>query len=214
MATLEAVPVLANPWNRFAARRLGRILVSVWVLITAAFLMIHLVPGDPVRTVLGPTATAEVVAAKREALGLNDPLGVQYLHYLQGVLSGDLGTALTSNLPVSQVIGQRLPTTATIALLAFLLAIAVSIPLGVFMGVLTRGGRARRAELTFTGTSVVLGAIPEFLLAVGLVYVFGVSLGWLPVAGRSGPASYVLPVVALAIGPSAVLSRIVRVQML
>ncbi|TDD56858.1 ABC transporter permease [Kribbella antibiotica] len=213
MATLEAMPVLDNPWIRFAARRLGRIVVSVWVLITAAFLMIHLVPGDPVRSVLGPTATAEVVAAKRDALGLNDPLGMQYIHYLQGVLSGDLGMALTSNLPVSQVIGQRLPTTATIAVLAFLLAIAVAIPLGVFMGVLTRGGRARRAELTFTSTSVVLGAIPEFLLAVGLVYVFGVSLGWLPVAGRSGPASYVLPVVALAIGPAAVLTRIVRVQM-
>jgi peptide/nickel transport system permease protein len=214
MTTVEAVPVLDSPWMRFAARRLGRIVVSVWMLITAAFLMIHLVPGDPVRTVLGPTATAEVVAAKREALGLNDPLWVQYGHYLHGVVTGDLGTALTSNLPVSQVIEQRLPTTATLAVLAFLLAVAVSIPLGVFMGVLTRGGRARRAELAFTGTSVVLGVIPEFLLAVGLVYVFGVKLGWLPVAGRSGAASYVLPVVALAIGPAAVLSRIVRVEML
>ncbi|WBQ03379.1 ABC transporter permease [Kribbella sp. CA-293567] len=214
MVTVEATPVFDHPWMRFAARRLGRIVVSVWVLITAAFLMIHLVPGDPVRTVLGPTATAEVVAAKREALGLNDSLWLQYVHYLQGMLSGDLGTALTSNLPVSQVIGQRLPTTATLAVLAFLLAVVVSIPIGVFMGVLTRGGRARRAELSFTSMSVVLGAIPEFLLAVGLVYVFGVSLGWLPVAGRSGPASYVLPVVALAIGPAAVLSRIVRVEML
>ncbi|MFK4087728.1 ABC transporter permease [Kribbella sp. NPDC020789] len=217
MATVEAAPssgVLDHPWVRFAARRLGRIAVSVWVLLTAAFLMIHLVPGDPVRAVLGPAATAEMVAAKRDALGLNDPLWLQYVHYLRGVLTGDLGTALTSNLPVSQVIGQRLPTTATLAVLAFLLAVAVSIPLGVFLGVLTRGGRARRAELAFTGTSVVLGAIPEFLIAVGLVSVFGVSLGWLPVAGRSGPASYLLPVVALAIGPSAVLSRIVRVEML
>ncbi|GAA0928290.1 ABC transporter permease [Kribbella koreensis] len=217
MTSLETVPAGAladNPWVRFAVRRLGRIVVSVWVLLTAAFLMIHLVPGDPVRTVLGPTATAEVVAAKRQALGLNDPLWEQYVHYVRGVLTGDLGTALTTNLPVSQVIGQRLPTTATLAVLAFLLAAAVSIPLGVFMGVLTRGGRARRAELSFTSISVVLAALPEFLVAVGLVYVFGVSLGWLPVAGRSGAASYVLPVVALAIGPAAVLSRIVRVEML
>ncbi|GAA0595623.1 ABC transporter permease [Kribbella sandramycini] len=214
MATAVTAPrVLENAWVRFAARRLGRLVVSVWVVITAAFLMIHLVPGDPVRAVLGPTATAEVVAAKRAALGLDDPMWSQYLHYLQGVLTGDFGTGLASSLPVSQVISQRLPTTAMLAVLAFLVAVAIAIPVGVFMGVLTRGGRARRAELSFTATSVVLAAVPEFLLAVGLVYVFGVSLGWLPVAGRSGASSYVLPVLALAIGPAAVLSRIVRVQL-
>ena len=206
--------LLDNAWVRFAVRRTGTLLVSMWVLLTASFLMIHLIPGDPVRASLGPTAPAALVAARRESLGLNDPLWLQYLHYLQGVFTGDLGTSLTSQLPVSQVISQRLPATVQMAVLAFVAALVVAIPVGVAMGVLTRGGRARRRELAFSSTSVVLSAIPEFLLGVGLVYVFSVSLGWLPVAGRSGPESYVLPVVALALGPAAALARIMRVEML
>jgi peptide/nickel transport system permease protein len=203
-----------EPWVRFGLRRFGRLLVSVWVVVTAAFLMIHLIPGDPVRAALGATAPLDVVEARREALGLNDPLWTQYGRYLQGLLSGDLGTSMTSGLPVSKVIGDRLPATVELAVYAFLLAIAVSVPLGLAMAAATRGGRRRHAELAFTSTSVVLAAIPEFLVAVGLVFVFSVQLGWAPVAGRSGPASYVLPVVALALAPAAVLARIVRVEML
>ena len=82
----------ANPWVRFGARRLGRLVASLWVLVTASFLMIHLIPGDPVRGALGRTATADVVAARRASLGLDDPLWAQYLHYLQGLLTGDFGT--------------------------------------------------------------------------------------------------------------------------
>jgi peptide/nickel transport system permease protein len=205
---------LDSPWARYAARRGGRLLVSLWVLLTASFLMIHLIPGDPVRASLGPTAPAALVAARRESLGLNDPLWVQYLHHLRGVLTGDLGTSLSSQLPVSQVIGQRLPATVQMAVLAFLVALLIAVPLGVLMGVLTRGGRRRGGELVFSATSVVVGAVPEFLLGVGLVYVFGVQLGWFPVAGRDGASSYVLPVLALAVGPAASLARIMRVEML
>ncbi|SFI62365.1 peptide/nickel transport system permease protein [Amycolatopsis sacchari] len=203
-----------SPWLRFALRRAGRLLVSVWVLLTAAFGMIHLIPGDPVRAALGPTASPELVAARRAALGLDDPLWQQYLHYLGDLFSGRFGVSMTSGLPVSQVIGDRLPATLEIAGYAFLLALAVAIPVGVGVAVLTRNGRHRHAELAFTTTSVVLAAIPEFLVAVALVFVFGVSLGWAPVAGRSGPESYVLPVLALAAGPAAVLARLVRVEML
>ena len=215
-ATTTAVRAgaLDNPWLRFAVRRGGRLLVSLWVLITASFLMIHLIPGDPVRAALGPTAPAALVAARRESLGLNDPLWQQYLHYLGNLFGGRLGVSMSSGLPVSKVIGDRLPATLEIAGYAFLLALAVAVPVGVGVAVLTRGGRHRHAELAFTTTSVVLAAIPEFLIAVALVFVFGVSLGWAPVAGRSGPESYVLPVVALAAGPAAVLARLVRVEML
>ena len=203
-----------NAWVRFAVRRAGRLAVSLWVLLTAAFAMIHLIPGDPIRAALGPTAPASLVAARRAALGLDDPLLLQYGRYLRGVFSGDFGTSLTAQLPVSQLIGQRLPATLELAVLAFVVAMAIAVPVGAVMGVLTRGGRSRRTELGFAGVSVVLGSIPEFLFGVGLVYVFGVSLGWLPVAGRAGPSSYVLPVLALAIGPASALARIVRVEML
>ena len=219
-STPAAVPVGARfslpggRWTRFAIRRTGRLLVSLWVVVTASFLMIHLVPGDPVRAALGPTAPASLVAAKRSSLGLDDPLLVQYLHFVRGILTGDLGTSIVTQLPVRETIAERLPATAALAGLAFLLAVAIAIPVGVGVAVVTRRGRGRRTELMFAGTSVVLGAIPDFLVGVGLVYVFAVTLGWLPVAGNDTASSYILPVVALALGTSAILARIVRVEML
>src|SRR6478735_1744628 len=197
---------LGGRWTRFALRRTGRLLVSLWVLVTLAFLMIHLVPGDPVRAALGMTAPTELVEAKRQALGLNDPLLTQYVHYLGNLLHGDLGESITTQLPVSETIAQRLPATASLAVLAFVVAILVAVPLGVAVAVATRRGRRRRTELAFAGSSVVLGSIPDFLVGVALVAVFAVNLGWFPVAGRTDASSYVLPVAALA--------RIVRVEML
>jgi peptide/nickel transport system permease protein len=201
------------PWIWFGVRRCARLAVSLWVLVTASFLMLHLIPGDPVRGALGPTAPAALVAAKRAEMGLDDPLLVQYWHYVQHLFTGDLGTSLVSQLPVSEIVSQRLPATLQLALLAFLLAVLVAVPLGVTMGVLTRRGHGRRTELAFTTTSVVLGIVPDFLVGVLLVYVFGVNLGWLPVAGNDTPSAYVLPVVSLAIGPAAILARIVRIEM-
>lgn len=213
VAPAPRVGASSHPWVRFGVRRLGRLLVSLWVLVTASFLMIHLIPGDAVRAALGPTAPAELVASTREDMGLDDPLLVQYVHYLQNLLTGDLGTSIVSRLPVSDVVAQRLPATLQLAVLAFLVAVAIAVPLGVTMGVLTRRGHGRRTELAFTTSSVVIGTIPDFLVGVGLVYVFGVELGWLPVAGNDTPSAYVLPVLALAVGPAAILSRIIRVEM-
>src|SRR3954467_9379263 len=136
--TTPRVGAASHPWVRFGVRRLGRLLVSMWVLVTASFLMIHLIPGDPVRAALGPTAPATLVAAKREEMGLDDPILVQYWHYLQHLFTGDLGTSVVSRLPVSEIVAQRLPATLALALLAFLVAIAVAVPMGVLMGVLTR----------------------------------------------------------------------------
>ncbi|GIH22650.1 peptide ABC transporter permease [Acrocarpospora phusangensis] len=216
--TAAAVPPVAGLWShrwlRFALRRTGRLLASLWVLVTASFLMIHLVPGDPVRAALGPTAPAELVLAHKEELGLLDPLWQQYGDYLTRLLHGDLGVSITSRLPVGETIAQRLPATAELALAAFLLSMIVAVPVGVVMAVITRHGKGRRTELAFTGTNVVLGAIPDFLFGVGLVYLLAVQTNVFPVAGRDGLDSYVLPVLALAIGPAAVLSRIVRVEML
>lgn len=203
-----------NPWLSFLVRRGGQFLLSVWVLVTAAFLMIHLVPGDPVRAALGLNAPAELVEARRAALGLDQPLIVQYFRYIGGLFTGDMGSSMITSQPVSEIIATRLPATLQLALLAVVLVLLVSVPLGVTMAVATRGGRRRGLELAFATGSVILAAIPEFLLAVGLVYVFAVSLGWFPVAGNTAPFALVLPVVALAVGPIAVFSRIIRVEVL
>jgi peptide/nickel transport system permease protein len=206
--------VAGSPWARFAARRLGQLLISVLVLVTAAFLMIHLVPGDPVRAALGIDAGQDVVNARRAALGLNDPLWLQYVHYLRGLLTGRMGDSITSGLPVAQTISQRLPATLELAGYAFAVSLVVAIPLGLTMGVATRGGRRRGVELGFTAVAVLLGAIPGFLLAFGLIDVFSVQLGWTPVALQGGFSSYVLPVLSLAIGPSVILARILRLEVL
>ena len=115
---------------------------------------------------------------------------------------------------MSQVIGQRLPATLALAGYSFTAAVAVAVPLGLTLGAATRGGRRRGTELAFTSVSILLATIPGFLLSVGLVYVFGVTLHWVPVAGQSGFSSYVLPVTSLAAGPAVVLARILRVEVL
>jgi peptide/nickel transport system permease protein len=206
--------LLRNRRVRFALRRAGRLIVSLWVLVTAAFLMIHLVPGDPVRGALGPTATPQLIQQTREAFGFDLPLWEQYLRFIGGIFTGDLGMSLQLRMPVADVIGSRLPDTIALGVAGFVVAVVVAIPLGTLLAVATRRGRRRWLELGFTSTSVVLGTIPDFLLGVALVWVFGVSLRWLPVAGDSGPESYVLPVIALAIGPAVILTRIVRVELL
>jgi ABC-type dipeptide/oligopeptide/nickel transport system permease component len=203
-----------NPWVRFAVRRLVRLVVSFWALVTFAFLIIQLVPGDPVRASLGLTAPAELVAAKRKELGLDDPLLTQYGHFLSQLLHGDLGVSLGSQLPVADAISGRLPNTLQLAGLAFVLIVLIAVPLGLTMAVLTQNGRRRGTELAFTSGAVVVAAIPEFLLGVALVYVFAVSTGMLPIAGNAGPESYVLPVLSLSLGPAAALARIVRVETL
>ena len=217
IASAEVRPLAGlgdNAWLRFAVRRLRRLVVSVWVLVTAAFAMIHLIPGDPVRAALGLTAPQSLVNQRRVALGLDDPLWLQYVHYLRNLFEGNMGTSITSGLPVSHIISQHLPATVELAVYAFAVSVVISVPLGTVIAVVTRGGRGRAIELTFTSVSVVLAAIPGFLLAVGLVYVFSVRLNWAPVAGQSGFGSYILPVLSLALGPAFILARVLRVEML
>lgn len=206
--------VFGNRWFRFALRRLGRLIVSLWVVVTASFGIVHLIRGDPVRAAMGMTVSPEVVAARREALGLNLPLWQQYLRFWTGLFHGNLGSSIMTQMPVSRVIGTELPATLSICIPAFLVAVIIAIPLGVAMAVVTRNGRARRLELGFVGTSVVVGTIPDFIFGCMFIALFGITLHWLPVAGRSGFPSYVLPVLALAVGPIAVLARITRVEVL
>lgn len=205
---------LSGPWPRFLGRRLLRLVVSLWVLVTFSFLIVHLVPGDPVRAALGSRASAASVAEWNAKLGLDDPLTTQYADYVSGLFHGRLGESLQLRLPVDQVISERLPNTLELVALAFLLCVLVAVPLGALLAIRTQNGRHRGSELAFTVAAVVLTTIPDFCLAVGLVALLAVSLELLPVAGDSGASSLVIPVVALAVGPAAALARIVRVEML
>jgi peptide/nickel transport system permease protein len=200
-----------RPWLGFALRRTVALVVSLWVLVTATFLALQLVPGDPARVGLGPNAPVSQIEARREALHLDRPLADQYWHYFTGALRGDFGESFTNRRPVSEIIAERFPATAKLALLAFAVCL-LGVPLGMAIGVLTRGGRHSGAAGAFSVGTGTLVSIPDFLLATALVVLFGVSLRWLPVAGDGGASSYVLPVLALAATPLAGLARLARVE--
>jgi peptide/nickel transport system permease protein len=210
-ATITAVR-RQHTWLSFLARRIGRLVVSLAVVLSLSFLLIQFIPGDPVRLALGPTAPASMVAQQRAALGLTKPLGIQYLDYWHDVLTGHLGSSIVSGQSVGQIIATSLPETAELVGVALVLTMILSVSIGVLAGALTHQGRRPRLLLFFTSATSVLNTIPEFLLGVGLVFVFAVTLKLLPVAGASGWQSLVLPALAIAIGPTAGLARIVRVQ--
>lgn len=201
-----------RPRSAYFARRFVRLIVSLVVLLTITFAMIHVVPGDPVRASLGTTAPAQLVKQRRAQLGLDKPLYQQYADYVDRAVHGDFGTSLTSGEPVTLIVRTRLPTTLRLAGLAFLFAVLVGVPLGVLGAARTRHGRRRYSELAFTATSGAFASIPSFLLAVALIYLFGIKWKVLPVAGEGGVPNYVLPIAALAIGPAFALARIVRVE--
>lgn len=204
----------SNPWVRYLARRALYFLVSLFLLVTLAFLLVQLIPGDPARASAGEMAPPEVVEARRAELGLDQPLIVQYLRFWVGLFTGDLGDSFTSRTPVIDVILTRAPATLELALLSVTIVLVIAIPVGLAFGALTRGQRRPGTEAGFTTVSAILAVIPEFLAGIVLVYLFAVNVQWLPVAGRSDVSSYVLPVVALAIGPTAALTRIVRAETL
>ncbi len=203
-----------SPWISFISRRLVRLAISLWVLVTASFSMIHLIPGDPVQSAMGLNVPIEAVNARRHQLGLDQPIWTQYWQFIANTLHGNLGQSFVSRQPVSAVIEQRLPATLELALPGFVLIVLVAVPVGVTMAGLTRGGRRGPLALAFAGTSIALAAIPDFLLAVCLVYIFAVRLGWFPVAGRAALNTFVLPVVSLSAWGTAMMARIARVETL
>lgn len=189
-----------------------RVLLVVPVMLgvsIAAFLMSHLVPGDPVSVMLGETATADDVERLREELGFNDPIVVQYLRYIGGVFRGDFGTSIRSGQPVLTEIVDRLPSTAALTLSAVVLAAIVGITLGVIAAV--RGGGW--ADSLIMGFAMLGISMPTFWSGILLILFFGLMLGWFPIAGE-GPMALVLPSVTLAAPASAVLARITRSSVL
>lgn len=222
-AHLDVAPAPAAPQReartrtltpRFFAKHLVRFALSLTALLVASFAMIHLIPGDPLRKMLGPTAPKELIDQRRHELGLDDSIPVQFIHYVRGVFSGDLGASFISAQPVSQIMKDGLPNTIALATLATLVALLLAVPLGMWGAIRTENGRNQRTETAFGALTGAAVAVPEYLYALVLVIVFALTLGWLPPAGLTGAASYILPVIALAIGPAAMIARVARVETL
>lgn len=195
--------------TRYFARRL---LLTVPVLLgvaTLVFSLIHLVPGDPVQSMLGEAASPQEVADLRARLGLDRPLYAQYGTFLAGLTRGDLGTSLRTNQPVAATIRERIPATFQLAFAAMAVAVALAIPLGIVAAVYAGGP----IDLAATTLALVGISIPNFWLGPLMAIIFSVVLGWLPVSGRGGAAHLVLPAVTLGAPLAAVLARMTRASM-
>lgn len=191
-----------------------RALLSLSVLLGAmvlTFLILHLVPGDPAQLMLADVgATPAQVAALREQLGLNDSLAVQLGRFLWRSLHFDFGHSLYSQRPVIEELARQLPATAELALAAFVLASLFGVPLGI-VAALSRG---RWLDSLATAGAVFGVSIPAFWLGLLLIFGFSLHLGWFPVTGQGGIERLVLPAITLAVGPGALIARLVRSSML
>jgi len=174
------------------------------------FLLIHLIPGDPVERLLGESARPADREALRIALGLDQPLWRQLLDYAAGLVRGDLGLSLVSGKPVGDLILAQLPATLELAAAALAVAVIVAVPLGVTAATRHRSGWDSGA-MAF---SLIGVSVPNFWLGPVLILVFSLWLGWTPVSGREGPLSLVLPALTLGISLAAVLARMVRSSLL
>jgi peptide/nickel transport system permease protein len=201
-----------NLWPAFVARRVLRLVIGIVVVVTASFLIMQLVPGDPVRLSLGPSAPFSLVEQRRADLGLDDPLIVQYLHYWKGVFSGNLGSSILTQQSVTSIIASRIWNTVTLVAIALGLTLFFAVAIGVTVGALTHNARRPRLLGAYRIVASTLNVVPEYLYGVALVVIFAVTLKLLPVAGDDGFKSLILPSLAISLAPIAGLSRIVRVQ--
>ena len=194
----------------YLGARLFTALIVVFGVMTIVFMLIHIVPGDPVEVMLGESAQVADREALRETLGLNLPLFTQWVNYINGLLHLDLGTSLHSKRPVIDVLAERIPATSLLAGTSILIALIIALPLGVFAAV-RKGSIWDRLAMTFSMLGV---AIPNFWMGPILILVFSLWLGWFPVSGNDQMLSLVLPAVTLGTALAAILSRMIRASLL
>jgi peptide/nickel transport system permease protein len=191
-------------------RRLLYTLPVVWLVVSLVFLLIHLVPGDPVAQMLGEGATPTDLDTLRHQYGLDLPLGQQYLRYWQGVFHGDFGHSLRLNDSVTHLILQRYPYTLELTLAALIIALATAIPAGI-LAALHRG---RWRDNTVGVVSLFGLSFPAFALGPIAILLVSIKLGWLPVSGAGSFAHLILPAITMGSGLAAILTRMVRTAML
>jgi peptide/nickel transport system permease protein len=207
-------------WH-YLARRLIQVPLVLVIVTMTIFLIVRATPGDPVQIMLGMQTSPEAVAAIRTEFRLDQPVHMQYLLWVGDILKGDLGRSIRLNRPVAELLAERFPVSLRLAAAAMLFAIAISIPFGIIAAL----KRNTWIDYVCTGYTVAGFAIPNFALALILIYVFSIRLGWFPITGigtleaeRGGLLDYlrpyVLPAIALGTLQTAVLTRLLRSSMI
>ena len=196
--------------KRYFTNRLLLFVPTLMGSLTLVFFLIHFIPGDPVEVMLGETASSVDKEALRQELGLNQPLGIQYIRFFSALLQGDLGRSLYEQGTVAELILSRFPATMELTLAAMGIALFVAFPLGILAAV-KKNSLTDRIALLFS----LLGlAMPNFWLGPLLMIIFSIELGWLPVSGRGGLAHLILPSFTLGMLMASILIRMVRSSLL
>lgn len=214
-----ALPVAAAPRSSVARRwlpwlllRLGGVVFVLWAVATVTFFAIRLIPGDPAEAILGgpgSQASAAALAKARADFGLDQPLPLQYLHYLGRLAVGDLGQSYALRQPVVTVIGQNLGGTLLLAAVSLVVAAAIALGLAAWSAWGGPGASAVSSVL-----EVVAAAVPHFWLAISLILLFSTTLDWLPPVSVPGAAGLILPVLTLAIPLAGFLGQVMRESIL
>lgn len=194
----------------FLLSRLISFLLVVLGVVTLVFLLIHIVPGDPIQVILGESATLADQQALRDTLGLDEPLFKQWYSYIYQLAQGDLGDSLHSKEPIVDMLWQRIPATVELALAGLLVAVLIAVPLGCLAAI-------RQNTLYDQGAMLfsLLGvSIPNFWLGPLFILLFSVTLGWLPISGRESWQALILPALTLGTALAAILARMVRATVL
>jgi ABC-type dipeptide/oligopeptide/nickel transport system permease component len=195
---------------RYLGLRVLYTLPVIWLVVSIVFVLIHLVPGDPVLQMLGENAPASDIQATRHAYGLDAPIRLQYIRYWEGVLHGDLGPSLRFNQSVSSLIAERYPFTLRLTLASLFVALLLAIPAGV------RSARRRDRwdDRTLSVVSLFGLSFPNFALGPILILIFAIKIGWLPVSGAGSLAHVILPAITMGGSLAAILIRMIRTSML
>lgn len=207
-ATQQSAGLSAGLSVRWLLGKLGGAVFVLWAVATAIFFGIRLIPGDPAEAIMGgpgSQASAEALAAARADYGLDQPLLIQYFGQLGRLATGDLGTSYSLKSPVLEVLGELVPPTLTLAVLALIVAWALALLLAVLS---TRSGTLGSALAS--GMEIVAAAVPHFWLASVLILVFATMLGWFPPVSTSTAAGLVLPVATLALPLAGFLGQVMR----
>ena len=191
-------------------KRLLGVVPVVFGVVLLTFLLVHAVPGDPVEVMLGESASSADRVQLREDLGLDQPIYVQFGVYLNKVAHGDLGVSIHSKKPIIDLLAERLPATAKLALLALSFAIFIGLPLGIIAALKVNQWPDKLANLL----SLSISAMPHFWMGPMLMMVFALWLGLLPVSGMESGVAIILPALTLGFGLAAILTRMTRASML
>ena len=195
---------------RYIGKRLLQTLIVIFVVTIIAFSLVRLAPGNPATLMLVDTATEEQIREMEIYLGLDKPLLVQYWKYISGLLQGDFGTSFSYGVPVINLIGERIGYTMKLTACITLFAVLLCVPLGIIAG----SNRGKLSDFCAMLFALVGQSMSPVWLAVLLVYVFSVLLGWLPAVGSEGLAAFILPAITLGYPMSAEITRVGRSGMI